>query len=113
MRKLTRGHVLDETGEEGLFLEIGVVLLEVSLAGRDELHGGELEAAALEARDDLTDETCVRAKVFSLLGLEGGRESRDGLLTALDAVGPAWRIARVRGSHAPVCRLQRTHLIMM
>jgi hypothetical protein len=24
MRKLTRGHVLDETGEEGLFLEVGV-----------------------------------------------------------------------------------------
>lgn len=67
MGKLTRGHVLDEAGEEGLFLEVGVVLLEVSLAGRDELHGGELEAAALEARDDLTDETCGRVYVFSLL----------------------------------------------
>ena len=65
--QLTRGHVLDEAREEGLFLEVGVVLLEVSLAGRDELHGGELEAAALEARDDLTDETCVRVYEFSLL----------------------------------------------
>jgi hypothetical protein len=90
MRKLTRGHVLDETGEEGLFLEVGVVLLEVSLAGRDELHGGELEAAALEARDDLTDETCVRAKVFSLLGLGAVERVEMGC-------SPRWTPSGLRG----------------
>jgi hypothetical protein len=43
----------DETGEEGLIAQIGVVLLEVLLGGGDELDGGELEAALLEAADDV------------------------------------------------------------
>lgn len=38
-------HTLDETREEGLVLEVLVVLLEVLLAGGDELQGNELVAA--------------------------------------------------------------------
>ncbi len=76
------GHVLDEAGEEGLALEIGVVcghgsaparrcdaialsrihtLLEVLLGGVDELEGDQLEAALLEAGDDLADEVALNA----------------------------------------------------
>jgi hypothetical protein len=35
------------------------VLLEVLLGGGDELDGGELEAAVLEAGDDGADETAL------------------------------------------------------
>lgn len=56
-----RGHVLDQTGEEGLALEVGVVLLEVVLTGVHELHGHELVATVLEALDDLADETALDA----------------------------------------------------
>ena len=42
----------DETLEEGLASEVSVVLLEVLLGGGGELHGNELEATVLEARDD-------------------------------------------------------------
>jgi hypothetical protein len=34
----------DEAGEEGLVLEVGVVLLELSTGRGGELHGSELEA---------------------------------------------------------------------
>ena len=54
-------HVLDQTREEGLALEVLVVLLEVLLAGVHELHGHELEAAVLEALDDLADKTALNA----------------------------------------------------
>lgn len=58
------GHVGDETREEGLAGEVGVVGLEVFLGGGDELDGRELEAAVLEALDDGADqaalEGCVR-----------------------------------------------------
>ena len=37
-------HTLNKASEEGLVLEVGVVLLEVGLAGGDELDGGKLEA---------------------------------------------------------------------
>lgn len=49
----------DETLEEGLAGEISVVLLEVLLAGGGELHGNELEATVLEARDDGADESTL------------------------------------------------------
>jgi hypothetical protein len=52
-------HVGDETLEEGLGGEVLVVLLEVLLAGGGELHGNELEAAVLEARDDGADESTL------------------------------------------------------
>ena len=54
-----RGHVLDQAGEERLALEVGVVLLQVVFAGVHELHGHELEAAVLEALDDLADESAL------------------------------------------------------
>lgn len=64
-----RGHVLDQTREEGLALEVGVVLgkpkgtylLEVVLTSVHELHGHKLEATVLEALDDLADETALDA----------------------------------------------------
>ena len=49
----------DQTGEEGLAVEILVVLLEVLLAGLGELDGSELEAAVLEALDDGTNEATL------------------------------------------------------
>lgn len=49
----------DETLEEGLGGEISVVLLEVLLAGGGELHGNELEATVLEARDDGANESTL------------------------------------------------------
>lgn len=49
----------DETLEEGLGGEISVVLLEVLLAGGGELHGNELEATVLEARDDGSNEATL------------------------------------------------------
>lgn len=49
----------DEALEEALAGEVGVVLLEVLLAGRAQLHGNELEAAVLEAGDDGANETTL------------------------------------------------------
>ena len=49
----------DESGEEGLAGKVGVVLLEVLLSGSDELDGGELEAAVLEAGDDGADQSTL------------------------------------------------------
>ena len=49
----------NQTGEEGLLLEVLVVLLEVLLGGLDHLDTGELEAAVLEAGDDGTDEATL------------------------------------------------------
>lgn len=40
----TAQHVLNQTGEEGLVLEIGIVGLEVLLGGGDELEGNQLVA---------------------------------------------------------------------
>jgi hypothetical protein len=53
------GHVGNETGEEGLAGEVGVVGLEVLLGGGDELDGGKLEAALLEALDDGADQAAL------------------------------------------------------
>jgi hypothetical protein len=55
LRKLTG----DEALEEALAGEVGVVLLEVILAGGGELQGNELEATVLEARDDGTNEATL------------------------------------------------------
>lgn len=49
----------DETLEEGLASEVSVVLLEVLLGGGGELHGNELEATVLEARDDGANESTL------------------------------------------------------
>ena len=55
----TGGHVGNETGEEGLAGEVGVVGLEVLLGGGDKLDGGKLEAALLEALDDGADQAAL------------------------------------------------------
>lgn len=56
-----RAHVLDETGEERLLGEIGVVLLQ-QLAGRcGHLQSDQLEALLFEALDDLADQTALNA----------------------------------------------------
>lgn len=85
-----REHVLDERGEEGLGREVGVVLLEVLLGGSSELEGDELEAALLEAGDDLADEA------------------------ALDAVGPGVSV-KGDGGDTPASKdgQESTYLIMM
>jgi hypothetical protein len=53
------GRTGNQAGEEGLVAQVGVVLLEVLLGGSDELDGGELEAAVLEAGDDGTNEATL------------------------------------------------------
>lgn len=58
-----RGHVGNETVEEGLALEVGVVGLEVLLGGGDELDGGKLETALLEALDDGADQAALETGV--------------------------------------------------
>lgn len=58
----------NQSGEEGLAVEVLVVLLEVLLAGLAKLDGSKLEAAALEALDDGTNEaTLKRESVCCLL----------------------------------------------
>lgn len=49
----------DEALEEAFAGKVGVVLLEVLLARRAQLHGNELEAAVLEAGDDGANETTL------------------------------------------------------
>ena len=53
------GSVVDETAEEALGGQIGVVLLEVGTAWGAELHGAKLESLVLEASDDLTNESSL------------------------------------------------------
>ena len=76
----------NEAGEEGLAGEVGIVLLEVLLRGSDELDGGELEAAVLEAGDDGTDQAALGGVL--VLGMDAERSSfeRSSATTYLDAV---------------------------
>lgn len=76
----TGGHVGNETREEGLAGEVGVVGLEVLLGGGDELDGGKLETTLLEALDDGADQATllrekegVRRSLFVEIGGVGGR----------------------------------------
>jgi len=52
-------HVLNQTGEELLFLQVSVVLLQVLDGGGLELQGLELEALLFEALDDLANEATL------------------------------------------------------
>jgi len=54
-------HVLDETREERLALEVFVVFFEVFSGGVDQLERSKLEAALLKARDDGADERALHA----------------------------------------------------
>ena len=56
-----RGHVLDQSREEGLLAEVGVVRLEVLDRGLHELHGHQLEALLLEPLDDVADDAALHA----------------------------------------------------
>lgn len=82
--KRTASHVLDESREELLLLEVGVVELEVLDGSVDHLESDELVAALLEAGDDLTGESCES------VGPGSGRvgEEEGERRTALDAIGP-------------------------
>ena len=53
------GGVVDETAEEALGGQIGVVLLEVGTSWGAHLHGDELEAFSLEAGDDRSNESSL------------------------------------------------------
>jgi hypothetical protein len=69
-----RVHVLNQTREEGLASQVGIVLLEVLLAGSDKLDGDKLVASILEARDDGADQATLDAiGLDSNEGLLGGR----------------------------------------
>ena len=50
---------LNEASEEGLVLEVGIVGLEVVLAGGGELDGGKLVPALLKALDDGANESTL------------------------------------------------------
>lgn len=52
-------HVLEKTREEGLLLEVSVVLTEELLRGRNELDTNKLETALLETANDGGDETTL------------------------------------------------------
>ena len=54
-------HVVDEASEEGFAGEVRVVLLKVLLGGAGELHGNKLESLALEAADNLANESALDA----------------------------------------------------
>lgn len=54
-------HVLEQTREEGLLLQVGVVLTEQLLAGLGHLQGDKLVATLLEAADDGGDEAALNA----------------------------------------------------
>jgi len=56
------GHVLNETGEEGLALKIGIVLLKVLWGCVNELEGDQLEATLFESTDDLADKRALRRR---------------------------------------------------
>jgi hypothetical protein len=66
-------HVGDETGEERLALQVGVVGLEVLLGSGDQLDGGQLEAALLEALDDGADEAALEGVLDGLLRWSASR----------------------------------------
>lgn len=55
----TGGHVGHETGEEGLGLEVLVVLLEDVTGGLHELKGLKLVTLGLETADDLANKTAL------------------------------------------------------
>merc|ERR1712115_221201 len=52
-------HVVDKSSEEALAAEVGVVLLEVSLAWHAELHGDQLVASLLESSDNVGDKASL------------------------------------------------------
>ena len=73
-------HVGNQSREEGLLGEIGIVLLKVLLGGGGELDGGKLEATGLEAGDDGADEATLDNCQHALdtgCNWRGGRRVRE------------------------------------
>src|SRR3954468_397260 len=56
-----RTHVADETGEEGLLFQVGVVILEKLGRRVGDLDGQELVTLLLEALDDFADQAAFNA----------------------------------------------------
>lgn len=52
-------HVLEQRGEEGLLLEVLVVLSEELLVGVGQLDGDKLETSLLESVEDRSDESSL------------------------------------------------------
>jgi len=80
-----RVHVLDQAGEEGLGREVGVVLLQVLLAGLADLDGHQLVAAVFKSRDDVSDQAAL-----DTVGLDG---DEGAFVDDLGHVGLAWACA--------------------
>lgn len=59
----------NQTGEEGLVGQVGIVLLEVLLGGSGELEGSKLEAAVLETRDDGADKATLAQDRLAGVGI--------------------------------------------
>jgi hypothetical protein len=59
-------HTLNQAGEEGLASKVGVVLLEVLLAGSGHLDANKLESTLLEAGDDGTDQATLDTWAMSI-----------------------------------------------
>ena len=55
------GHVGDQSTEETLAGEVGVVLLQVFHGGLHHLHGDQLETLLLKARDNLANQATLDA----------------------------------------------------
>lgn len=80
-----RARTGNQAGEEGLASEVGVVLLEVLLAGLDELDGSELEAAVLEARDDGANEATLGAGLVCCVAADLHRSAAIEMCAAIAA----------------------------
>ena len=57
----TGSHVLDETGEELLALEIGIMLFQVLFGSVNHFESGDLVTASFETSDDGADEVTLHA----------------------------------------------------
>lgn len=65
-------HVLEQRGEEGLLLEVGVVLSEELLVGVGKLDGDKLETSLLESVEDRSDESSLDTVGLGLVGCWDG-----------------------------------------
>ena len=70
-----RGEEVDELAKEGARAVLSVVSLSELLRGSEELEGDDLEAAALEAREQLADETALDGCEREERRAENGYES--------------------------------------
>jgi hypothetical protein len=69
----SRDHVRDETREELLALQVGVVVLHVLLGGASHLHGDQLVSLLLKATDDFSNKSSLDAIRLNLKRRKTGR----------------------------------------